>query len=749
MKKQILTLAVLTMAFFQCLSQAPDTTWTKTLGGSGSDCAQSIIQTSDGGYIVAGYAWSTNGDVHGNHGSNDYWIVKLNNIGDTTWTKSLGGSAADLAFSISQTSDGGYIVAGGAASNNGDVHGHHGYYSDYWIIKLNNSGDTIWTKTLGGSSYEWARSINQTSDGGYIVAGDAWWNNGDVHGNHGQADYWIVKLNSSGDTTWTKSLGGSKIDISYSISQTSDGGYIVAGYTHSNDGDVHGNHGGYDYWIVKLNSSGDTTWTKTLGGSYRDIPYSISQTVDGGYIVAGWSESIDGDVHGNHGHGDCWIVKLNSGGDTTWTKTLGGSSIDHAYSINQTSDGGYIVACQTGSNNGDVHGNHGSNDYWIVKLNNSGEITWTKTLGGSGADIAKSINQISDGGYIVAGYTQSHDGDVHGNHGSNDYWIIKLEPEPDNFPPVAVCQNVTVNADEYCEANVTPGQVDNGSYDPDGYPITLSLDPPGPFQLGETTVTLTVEDNSGETDQCTATVTVVDVTPPVITTITGPIVIWPPNHQYETFVLSDFVLSVWDNCTSLIIDEVNIAKATSDEPEYAVGGGGGNTLDDIVIAGDCKSVQLRKERQAGGNGRVYTIYLELDDGNGNTGSATCHVEVPPNINGTAIYDGNAYEVLGECGNGPSFPIGNKNAESESRLSNYPNPFNSTTTFVFSVAEANKTTLKVYNSMGREVIVLFDGYAEADQDYEIIFNGEDLSEGLYICRMQSGDMCRTKRIVLAR
>ena len=319
-----------------------------------------------------------------------------------------------------------------------------------------------------------------------------------------------------------------------------------------------------------------------------------------------------------------------------------------------------------------------------------------------------------------------------------------------NNAPVAMCQNVTVVADENCEGHVTSGQVDNGSYDPDGDPITLSLDPPGPYQLGETIVTLTVEDDSGETDQCTATVTVVDVTPPGVTTTgTAPIVIWPPNHQYESFVLSDFVLSVSDNCASLTIDDVRIYKATSDEQEDATGNGDGNTMNDIVISDDCQSVQLRKERNANGNGRVYTIHLELDDGNGNTGYATCQVQVPHNNSGTAIDDGPIYEVMGICG-AKSFFIGaNENSESDIELINYPNPFNNSTTIVFSISKTNKTTMKVYNSTGHEVAVLFDGYAEADQNYEFTFKGEGLPEGLYICHMQSGNEQCTKRMLLVR
>ena len=220
-----------------------------------------------------------------------------------------------------------------------------------------------------------------------------------------------------------------------------------------------------------------------------------------------------------------------------------------------------------------------------------------------------------------------------------------------NLPPVALCQNVTVNANESCEGLVTAEQVNNNSSDPDGDPITLSLDPLGPYQLGETTVSLTVVDDKGESDECTAIITVVDGTPPVITTIANPITLWPPNHKYASFGLSDFVLSVSDNCSILLMDDdVVVSKVTSDEPEDANGGGDGNTTDDIIISNDCKSIQVRKERQGSGNGRVYTVYLELDDGNGNTASTTCQVQVPHTNGETAIDDGAVYEVLGACGN---------------------------------------------------------------------------------------------------
>ncbi|UCH15292.1 MAG: hypothetical protein JSV22_04830, partial [Bacteroidales bacterium] len=229
------------------------------------------------------------------------------------WQKSLGGSCGDEAHSIKQTSDGGYIVAGLSCSNNGDVSENNGNY-DYWIVKLTSTGEIEWQKSHGGNEAEWAYSIQQTSDGGYIVAGVSQSNDGDVSGNHGTYDYWIVKLTSIGVLDWQKSLGGSDEDMAYSIQQTSDGGYIVAGRSESSDGDVSGNHGSSDFWIVKLNPSGEIDWQRTLGGSGDDYANSIQQTTDGGYIVAGGSNSNDGDVSGNHGYGDYWVVKLTSTG---------------------------------------------------------------------------------------------------------------------------------------------------------------------------------------------------------------------------------------------------------------------------------------------------------------------------------------------------------------------------------------------------------------------------------------------------
>ena len=400
--------------------------WQKCLGGSNTDEAYSIQQTTDGGYIVTGETKSNNGDVSENHGEEDVWVVKIDNAGNIEWQKCLGGSSREIGYCIQQTSDGGYVVAGYTESDNGDVFEYHGN-RDAWVVKLDYTGNIEWQKCLGGSDLDEVFSILQIMDGGYIVAGYTKSpNDGDVAGNHGEKDTWIVKLDNTGTIEWQKCMGGSSSEEARSIQKTTDGGYIVAGSAGSNDGDVSGHFLSADFWVVKMDNTGNIVWQKCMGGSSYEYAHSIQQTTDGGYIVAGCTISNDGDVLGNHGWPDYWVVKLDDTGNVLWQKCLGGSNPDYAFSIQQTTDGEYIVAGRTQSNDGDVSGNHGYDDFWVVKLNNTGNVLWQKCLGGSNPDYAYSIQQTTDGGYIVAGNTSSNNGDVSGKHGYGDAWVVKL-----------------------------------------------------------------------------------------------------------------------------------------------------------------------------------------------------------------------------------------------------------------------------------------------------------------------------------
>lgn len=328
-----------------------------------------MAQTSDGGYIFAGYSRSSNYDVPGNKGGDDYWIVKIDSTGAIQWKKTYGGAADDDPFSILQTSDGGYIVAGYTSSvNTGDVTGYHGGAFDGWILKLDSNGNLQWTKTLGGSGTDPVFSIVQTPDGGYAATGQSTSNNGDVSGNHGLHDYWLVKLNSTGTIQWQKSYGGSNYDLPIQLIITTDGGFLLVGKSQSNNADVTGNHGGYDTWVVKADNTGAVQWQKSLGGSNEDGATMVLQSADGGYVIAGYTKSTDKDVSGLHGDRDFWLVNIDNSGSLQWQKTYGGNGDDMPRTLKATNDGGYIMAGYTTSTNGDITSSYGAQDLWVVKL---------------------------------------------------------------------------------------------------------------------------------------------------------------------------------------------------------------------------------------------------------------------------------------------------------------------------------------------------------------------------------------------
>jgi len=358
--------------------------WFKHYGGTLADWGNSICQTSDGGYIIAGYTESYT------YGNDDFAIYKLDSSGNKVWFKHYGGAQDDVAYSIQQTSDGGYIVAGKTVSYS---YGN----DDIAVYKLNSSGNKVWFKHYGGSNNDWAYSIYQTSDGGYILAGCT------ASYSYGSWDFALYKLNSNGNKVWFKHYGGTQGDVAYSIQQTTDGNYIVAGYTNSFT------YGNSDFAIYKLNSSGNKVWFKHYGGTDNEYGESIQQTSDGGYIVAGYTYSY------TYGNSDFGIYKLNSSGSKVWFKHYGGAGYDQTGSIVQTSDGNYALGGYTTSYT------YGSGDFAIYKLNSSGSKVWFRHYGGTDGDVGKSIQQTSDGGYILAGYTTSY------TNGNKDFGIYKLD----------------------------------------------------------------------------------------------------------------------------------------------------------------------------------------------------------------------------------------------------------------------------------------------------------------------------------
>lgn len=436
---------LLVISTLPCASQPP-IQWQKALGGGNDDDTRDFIHTSDGGYVAAGTAISPDGDVSGHHGFVDYWVVKLNASGALQWQKALGGSQSDVALSVQQTRDGGYVVAGYAMSSDGQVTGHHGY-ADAWIVKLDVNGALQWQKALGGSSFDNAYCVRQTPDGGYLVAGNTSSSDGDVTGSRGGTDAWVVKLDAGGALQWQKTYGGSGIDDLSSIDAVASGGYILSGYTTSNDGQVSGNHGAEDLWVVRIDDQGNLLWQKTLGGSAMDAGEYVLTTPDGGYIVAGNTRSADGDVTGQHGEVDYWVVKLDAGGSVQWQKCYGGSAEDMVTSIQPTPGGGYVLGGRASSTNGDVSGNKGGGDLWVVKITASGAIEWQKCYGGNRMEYVGGVVPTADGWYAAGCATNSTSGDVTGLHGlSFDVWVVKLGPDPRCAPALTA----TVTKDTIC-----------------------------------------------------------------------------------------------------------------------------------------------------------------------------------------------------------------------------------------------------------------------------------------------------------
>jgi parallel beta-helix repeat protein len=371
-----------TMAGYITVSVPAVKQWVKTYGGPYPDQVYFIQQTSDGGYIAAGETGSFG--VSGN----DAWLLKLDSGGNVEWQKTYGGTGNDYAYSIQQTQDGGYVVAGERSSSSTSSYA--------WVLKLDSSGNIQWTNAYGGIGSDYAYSIRQTQDGGYIVAG------GTGSFSAGGSDAWVLKLDGSGNIQWAKAFGAIGNDYAYSIQQSQDGGYIVAGGTESFGA------GGSDAWVLKLDGSGNVQWAKAYGGISNDYAYSIQQAQDGSYAVAGETESFSA------GGSDAWLLKLDGSGNVQWAKAYGGTGNDYAYSIQQTADSGFVIAGETASFGA------GSYNAWVLKLDGSGNVQLQKTFGSISDDFARSIQRTSDGGYIVAGGTGSF------GAGGIDAWVLKL-----------------------------------------------------------------------------------------------------------------------------------------------------------------------------------------------------------------------------------------------------------------------------------------------------------------------------------
>lgn len=375
----IVCLACLPVLLF---AQPPDSLWSRAFGASGNDECTSILQTADGGYILGGWTgsfgaggidmWVVRTDANGDglwsrtfggteedacygialaadggcllagdarsfgSGTYDYWLVKAGESGDSLWSRIFDGGGLDRCTSIERTPDNGYLLGGSSTSFGAGN-------TDFWLVKTNATGEAQISHTFGGHEYDECYSIQQTSDGGCVLAGYT-----ESFG-AGITDFWLVKTNANGDSLWSRTFGGTSTDVCLSVEQTSGGGYILAGYTFSFGA------GGADFWLVKTDANGNQLWSRTFGGSGDDRCYSVLQAADGGYLLSGYTESFGA------GGMDFWLVRTDANGTELWNRTFGGSGDDLCHTVIRTTDGGYMLAGYTMSSGA------GARDFWMVR----------------------------------------------------------------------------------------------------------------------------------------------------------------------------------------------------------------------------------------------------------------------------------------------------------------------------------------------------------------------------------------------
>ncbi len=424
MKHVFLLIALIFSIKNTCFAQAPIIIWEHTYGGGQMDEGNSIFEDQFDNLLISGVA-SSNALVFSiDNSGNQNWLKRY---GGTYGTE----NAAQILRGI----DGNIVFAGMASSTDGDVIGLHGATpgmlvgaADFWVVCLDTSGTILWQKCLGGTYDDEAYSIVQSPDSGYLIFGNDGSVDGDVNIHYGMDDLWLAKISRTGLLQWRRSYGGSNDDMAGKIISTSDGGFIFCSSSQSFDYDVTSNFGSYDAWIVKLSSTGIIQWQRNYGGTGDDIARDILQTNGGDYFLIGNTNSIDGDITDPKGQGDILVMKIDSTGSLLWSHCVGGSQNEIGYAGCITPNGVEVVG-YTESDDSAFSSNHGYSDIAAFEIDNNGNMLWSKCLGGSDFDKAYSVVSTHDGGTAIAGYTLSSDGDVSvPNAGNEQAWVIKLSP---------------------------------------------------------------------------------------------------------------------------------------------------------------------------------------------------------------------------------------------------------------------------------------------------------------------------------
>jgi hypothetical protein len=604
MKKSALLLNVI-LALGSATASGQDTLWTRTYGGVEADIGYSVQQTTDGGYIIVGETRSFGA------GATDIYLVKTDSNADTLWTRTIGGTGYDMGYSVEQTSDGGYIVAGVTTSFGAGRR-------DVYLVKTGANGDTSWAETYGGRNDDSGSLVRQTMDGEYVIVGTTY------SFGSGGADVYFLRVAANGDTVWTKTYGGTDSEAGWWFQKTSDGGYIIVGQTMSfGSGDK-------DVYLIKTDQDGEPLWTRAYGGRADDRGFWVGQTPDEGYLITGWTMSFGA------GGQDIYIIKTDANGDTLWTLTHGGSGDDVGKSVLLTPDGGYLVAGYTSSFG------QGGFDVYLIRVAANGDSLWAATYGGPDDDAANSLQATTDGGHIVAGSTASF------GHGNDDFYLIKGI----TIPVLLDCRALTPI---FCRGK--------------HFYFKLSLtNNSGSYVSG----TLTFSAYAGY--DCDPTNVLVNI---------------PRARSYPPGVTERYYLFKVPN--------------VANPGQYSASVAG--TLNDVELF-CCMNTDIIQCSPFRGEEIIEWQLAEVE---------RAEMALPTT---TELYQ------------------------------NYPNPFNVSTSISYSLARPGEVCLNLYDLSGHLVATLFEGYQEAGE-HLVSWEAIGVSSGTYFYRLTADDYTATRRMILLK
>lgn len=422
----------------------PPQQWGNQYGGGNVDIPYTIKITTDGGTIAGGYSDSRDGDItpQPNRDYWDLWLVKLDKCGQIQWEKSVGGTGYESARDLVQTSDGGYLVLGETNSTDGGVIAGYGGTKDIWLLKFSGTGNLEWQKRYGGTGLDVGNHIEALRDGSYLIAASSTSNDGDIRNNHSTGTYTdgvLMKVDAAGNLLWSKCFGGTKNEELFDI-EVINGTIFATGFTNSVDGDIPPSQKNYDVWLLAIDGNGNKVMSKIYGGSQNDVAYCMTKGADGSLTLAGYTTSNDGDVSGAKGSQDYWIINVSQRGRLNWQRVFGGSDADYAKTILTDKDSSYIIGGVTYSDDGDASASLGEGDFFTLKLRPDGSLAWKKHWGGSGTDHLRSMvrHPVKDE-YYLAGDSDSGNGDLSNAQGDADFAVIKLKIPELTEQDSAVC----------------------------------------------------------------------------------------------------------------------------------------------------------------------------------------------------------------------------------------------------------------------------------------------------------------------